>query len=449
MALAAATTWEVRTTGNDSNGGGFVAGASGTDFSQQNAAQYTFANLASTNANTASPTVTSASHNFVAADVGNIMQITAGPNWTAGFYQIVSVAANAATLDRACGSVASVSSGTFAVGGALATLTKLIGSALVAKNTAYIKAGTYTISSQLTLPDASFELVTPTTLTGYSTSRGDGGRPTIQTSSGSTSYVRDGSNTGWCIQNIIFDGNSIADQALQCSGQMGKIKNCKFIGGTTFGLRVSGSYVLVLDCEATANTAVTGLHCDGAAVLINCVSHDNNAIGIVTDVHGTALYCLSYNNTGAGHHGFVNNNAADAKFIGCLSYNNAGDGFNVTPNGSLTTLNNVSYGNGGYGFNWASNEVQQYFDFNAYGSNTSGNLHTVSAGTHDVALTASPFVNAPTDFSPNNTAGGGAAIRSVGFPGTLLLGGTGYNDIGPLRHQDPAGGGVSIFPIFD
>lgn len=34
MALSSATVFEVRTTGADTNGGGFVAGAAGTDYSQ-------------------------------------------------------------------------------------------------------------------------------------------------------------------------------------------------------------------------------------------------------------------------------------------------------------------------------------------------------------------------------------------------------------------------------
>jgi hypothetical protein len=37
MALNAAVVWDVRTTGNDTNGGGFRAGAAGTDYSQQDA----------------------------------------------------------------------------------------------------------------------------------------------------------------------------------------------------------------------------------------------------------------------------------------------------------------------------------------------------------------------------------------------------------------------------
>src|SRR4051794_28898639 len=114
MSLSAATVWEVRpgaTGASANNGGGFVAGATGTDYSQQNSPQYNAADLSGTNANTATPAVTSASHSFVGADVGNLIHITAGTNWTAGFYQIVSVAAGAATLDRACASVASPTSG--------------------------------------------------------------------------------------------------------------------------------------------------------------------------------------------------------------------------------------------------------------------------------------------------------------------------------------------------
>jgi hypothetical protein len=38
MALNAACVFEIRTTGSDSNGGGFNSGASGTDRSQQNGA---------------------------------------------------------------------------------------------------------------------------------------------------------------------------------------------------------------------------------------------------------------------------------------------------------------------------------------------------------------------------------------------------------------------------
>jgi hypothetical protein len=70
---------------------------------------------AATGANTAVPVFSSSQYNFVAADVGAYVYIKSGTNWTPGFYRIVSVFANAATLDRACASVASPASGTWGV----------------------------------------------------------------------------------------------------------------------------------------------------------------------------------------------------------------------------------------------------------------------------------------------------------------------------------------------
>ena len=59
--------------------------------------------------------VTSASYNFVAADVGSWLDITAGGAWTGGRYVIVSVAANAATLASSPAAVNSTT-GTFITG---------------------------------------------------------------------------------------------------------------------------------------------------------------------------------------------------------------------------------------------------------------------------------------------------------------------------------------------
>ena len=58
MALAAASVVEVRTAGNDTNGGGFVTGASGTDFSQQDAAQCTATDLVLVTTTTATSAIT-------------------------------------------------------------------------------------------------------------------------------------------------------------------------------------------------------------------------------------------------------------------------------------------------------------------------------------------------------------------------------------------------------
>lgn len=86
-------------------GPGFASG-SGVTFSTNGAA---------TVATSAAPVFTSASYTFVAADVGAKVFIKSGTNWITGSYTIVSVAAGAATLDRACASVASPTTATWGV----------------------------------------------------------------------------------------------------------------------------------------------------------------------------------------------------------------------------------------------------------------------------------------------------------------------------------------------
>ena len=83
MALAATTVWEVRSTGNDNNGGGYNTAAGTTDYSQQNSPQLGLTDLATPGAG--STTLTSAVGGFTAAMVGNIIQILSGTNFTAGF----------------------------------------------------------------------------------------------------------------------------------------------------------------------------------------------------------------------------------------------------------------------------------------------------------------------------------------------------------------------------
>lgn len=95
MALGAATLWEMNSgaTASNANGGGFNPGNAGM-----------LTNLAGVSGcNTSTPVVSSASYNFVAADVGNWLYIKSGTNWTPGFYKIASVASNQATLTAGVG----------------------------------------------------------------------------------------------------------------------------------------------------------------------------------------------------------------------------------------------------------------------------------------------------------------------------------------------------------
>lgn len=55
-----------------------------------------------------------------------------------------------------------------------------------------------------------------------------------------------------------------------------------------------------------------------------------------------------------------------------------------------------------------------YADYNAYYSNTSGEVSGVNNGEHDITLTANPFVDAANgDFNLNRVTGGGLALRQA------------------------------------
>lgn len=94
MALAATTLWEMNAsaTANMLNGGGF------------NTANANFlTNFTATSATGNSPVISSASYTFVAGDVGAWIYVSAGTNWTPGFYKISSVSAGAATVNATIG----------------------------------------------------------------------------------------------------------------------------------------------------------------------------------------------------------------------------------------------------------------------------------------------------------------------------------------------------------
>jgi hypothetical protein len=80
--------------------------------------------------------------------------------------------------------------------------------------------------------------------------------------------------------------------------------------------------------------------------------------------------------------------------------------------------------------------------YNAFRSNSVDYL-LVDSGLGDVSLSADPFTNAAVgDFSLNSTAGGGAACKAAGYPGTFPNGTTvGFLDIGAVQNNGGGGGG--------
>lgn len=482
-ALPANTTWEVRNAGNDSNGGGFVTGASGTDFSQQNAAQYTFTDLASVTGTTNPCIVTSASHSFVASDVGNIMQVTAGTNWTPTFHNIVSVAAGAATLDTTCGSNATLTGGTYAVGGALKTLTKLSAAFNTTSNVtmaAWVKAdSTYTVAVSNSLSPTCNTNGCSIQVSGYTTTRGDNGKPTFQASAGLGNYILNINNNNnlqdMTIRNFLFDCNSQSNTGgLQINANQNIAQNIEAKNCTSYGVALNGSGgggAIGINIYAHNNPGSSSLSggillqggnlvpvfCFVCTSVANGATGTNIAVGFNIENSGVCFLCMAGNNTGAtagtqlnvGFYVAPSGNNGPIQVVNSVSYGNSGDGirFPNAFNAWVQLYNNVIYGNGKFGINSTTTTFpsgSQPFNYNFYGSNTSGNLNNVVAGANDVTLTADPFTNgAGNVFQLNNTSGGGAAVKAAGFPGTPNAGGIGFISGGALM-PTTSGGAVGF-----
>ena len=436
-ALSASTVWEVRPSGADTNGGGFVSGASGTDYSQQDSAPFSGTDLASTNGTNASPTVTSATHNFVSTDVGNIIQITAGTSWTTGFYQIVSVNSNAATLDRACGSSASLSGGTWAEGGALASIGEC-GSGFVSGNILYINnagatvysltSATYNVSGGCFGPTAYGSVI------GYSTNRtitNTDAQPTIQLNVASgIMFGPTAGGGGIRFYNLIFDGNS--QTSSRCFASIQAIaQNCTFKGftGTTV---IAGT---LYGCKITGNS--TGSLFGTNSMAFFCEAYANTATPMGGS-EGSFVNCVSYNNTGATTDGF--HLEAGSIYQNCVAYGNGRYGFNTAGGnkGPCIMVNCIAEGNTTGALGQTVTSVPPIVINFAYdsGFNLTG-INTYSTGV--IHYTNGSVFNNPAgnDFSLNNIAGRGALLRAAGFatfPAGVMVG---YPDIGAVQSGSP------------
>lgn len=466
MTLSYLTVWEVRSTGDDTNGGGFVTGASGTDYSQQDSAQVTYTDLvigSSGNGNK----LTSSANPFTSAHVGNYINITGGTGFTTGRYEILSVASNVATVDRNVGTTSSTG-GSGKLGGAMATIATGLQQCIVGGMVCYVKASaTYSISAAIT-PSTAGDTngFNPIRMVGYNSTRGDAGRVTIQLSTTSINLCTWNSNAvlcGYWWENFVFDGNSQTGvNGFDLSGTSGKVGayNCIFQNFTTKHCMLVGtgqataSYCDFTDNAFTAGAGAGPIVCTttkGGAVMNRCYVANNTSTSIAGACYLTKGFVVFtnnvvYNNTGSGFRGVFNNGTDGAIVRNNTIHSNGNSGIDV-----LATVgfieNNIVTSNGSYGISLAVG-VFQCVRNNAYYNNTGANVSPVNADVDGITLTGLPYVSATTDFSLNDTAGAGAACRAAGLPGTIGVStsvGTGYQDVGAFQHLDSASTATSAY----
>lgn len=453
MALSEHTVWDVRTTGSNTNGGGFVTGASGTDWSQQDAAQYAVTDAVTDG----SSTITSATASFGTDVVGNILYITGGTGAiVTDFYQItVRNSATSITVERSTG-LTTGTGATLNIGGSFQTIQTAMARMSIDGMIAYVKQGTYNLITAINTPTASF-VTGDRRLLGYTTTHGDNptgtGRPTVKTDGNAINALLV-DNMGWRIGSFIFDGSGASAGLTGISAdttQHTTIHHCKVVNFSIRGIDINtgpAAIANVIDCEVT--NCAQGITTTAYLKMINCWVHDNTGVGLICGEFVTILRSVISNNTGASSDGIQC--AHHVAISHCVIMGNGRDGIRTTFPYAIglggQIVNNVLMSNGGYGIHTENGLARAYetVDYNAFFNNTSGARNVILAGPHDVTLTADPFINAAGNvYHLNTTAGGGAALRAAGFPG-LFPGGltTGYLDIGAAQHQDVASGGTTV-----
>lgn len=445
-AIGAATVWEIRqdATANNVNGGGFDSGVAvpGTDYSQQAAAQDYGTDLACADGDVATPTVTSATHNFVAADEGNIIHITAGAGWTAGWYTITDTAANGAILDRACGTDGAKTGGTWYYGGAMSlnsTLDDDFFEQLVAGNIVYVKysATPYALGETVSVA-ASGTSDAPIKMLGYNTTRGDGEtttRPTI--AKNLITWTIPGAY--WVIENFITTG--AGSSGLSLSGNYNRAQNVFSTNTSALadknGISAGGSYCEIINCE-TVCALGNGISVSTSGVVMGNYVHDST-IGIsVIGANSKVMSNIVDTVITAG----LSMSSLDGAFIAYNTFYCPSGAKGTTGILGTSSINNIIVGNIFNG--WVTPitvdaaDIMTVVDYNDYYGNTNVNSTTFE-GTHNIT-TDPGFVDAP-----NGNFRVGTNMKALGFPGTFPGGlSIGYVDIGAVQRVEPtaSGGGT-------
>lgn len=444
MALPATLVWEVRPTNGTANaGGGFKAGGSGTDFSQQNAVQVAYTDLvidAVTNTN-----VTSAAFPFGATHVDNLVAITGGTGFTVGIFHVVSVAGAVATLDRAVGTLSSTG-GIGNLGGARSGTnvgTTTLAASLVAGNKVWIKNEAWNEAVNFTVAGTAGS---PIVIEGYNVTRGD--KPTGATRPTNDRAAAAGhaftfSGNGYFLYYLI--AKSAGANGFNLGNSTVGLISCRSTANGGNGVESSVGIGRLLACEIDANSTV-GFYVSGSngqTTLYGCYVHDNTSQGIRVDSPTTVIIecCIIEANA---LHGLSALGASTYVFHGAsvtIDGNTgvATDGVSLlSPFGGAFFVNNCFTNNGRYGAS-ATDGLANLFDYNNYFGNVTAARNNVPTGPNDRALDPQFTNRAGGDFSI------GTNLKALGFPG-LFPGGfsTGYLDIGAVQRQEPAGGGTTI-----
>ena len=459
MSLNADVIWEFRpTAGDNANGGGFKEGASGTDYSQQNAAQVAYTDLIIDVVDDTQ--VTSVLTPFTSAHVGNIINITGGAGFTTGRYEVTAVAAAIATLDRVVGTNGSTG-GTGNLGGALDYFTDSFfdnsisasgngnfGTRIHVKNT-----GTMTFDDILSAANCRGLSTRQGFIRGYKTTRGDNpsgsDRPLIDLVANQWDW--DANCNTINIEYLRFTTTSTRGMSIPL---LSSGINCKFSNtsgnGSKYAVLIGSNGVApssgsaLINCEVTNPSGLgvglaTQAYVSGLYFISGCWIHDCDT-GITR--HGTNTGRLYMSDTiiqACATTGVTGTSITLALVKNCTFYGAstpAGTGINsLGAVDACIWTNNIFYG-WTTGVTATTQAESLVADYNNFFNNTTDRTN-ITAGAHDTAL--DPQFTAP----GSNDFGVGANMKAIGFPSLIGVasGTTSFVDLGAAQSESASGGG--------
>jgi hypothetical protein len=288
-AIDTAVVWEIRTGGAQTNGGGYKTGASGTDYSQQAAAQWSLVGMS---AGGASPTITDA--NAAATMVGNVIYVAGGTNATTGWYEITSVNAGTdITVDRnwctgAC------NNGTGNIGGAFdlsGSLDDDFFEQLQDGATVHIASGTYTLGETVNIANDGTAAL-PILIIGYGSARNDGPTGTSKPLINASATVSSGDYFHW--SEMQFSASLASTWTFSCG--TGNFLRNLYVENTsatqTQGALLLGASCTAIGCEGDSigDTALDA----SSGTFIGCFARDSDK-GFYCGASGNIIGCAALN----------------------------------------------------------------------------------------------------------------------------------------------------------
>jgi hypothetical protein len=389
------------------------------DYTQNASASKTYTDLVIT---TNTITIQSTANPFTVNMIGNSIKISGGTNFNTGLYIITSLSGSNAVLDRSVGTVGATN-GSGSMGGALATwngyTTSIYGGVSIY---VYIKgsSGTFNWSGTPTGVNAVSSCI------GYSSIRGDNGKPLIRLSASSSAFTWSNRASYY---NLIIDGqNNAATNGIINSNFFleNSILNCDFRNLTQAYNVPSGCDVhnCTFDNCVSMSNAIT-------KVFVNCVV--KNCGGAVNSFY--AVYNnIFINHTGravynGGYMATVSNNTfhnISSHAIDCFFGYSVQSWKFVVENNIFSNVSGNAIRFNGTGWNhlnFINNNA--YFATSAFTDNYSNAADPNQPpfiSRNNVALTVSPFVSAANlDFRLNNEIGGGRSCRGSSYIGAYPL----------------------------